>query len=314
MPGGYTLAYRIVDRQKSRVYYGEKKFTVAARGTPGLEGPLFFGAAKQVAKPDGTAPFQYFGAQLQPLAGDEQLRTEPLRLLYALEIPKQTSPDQHTEQPTEQPKEYSVEYVIADLLDRDARKIVKETIPLTEFRDGRLLKSKTIPLTSLPAGAYRVVITVRPGESETVLASTSAPIRLVDTSTPPDLYFLNSAKSTATPAGASYIRALEAMAVKDQPNAIRYMKEALDLDVANASAARYVVQNYFENRQYATIAGVYKKVGIKPFEGSAESLAQISLSFARTGDRKQARDILDTARALFPENAVLVATAKAVAN
>jgi hypothetical protein len=104
------------------------------------------------------------------------------------------------------------------------------------------------------------------------------------------------------------------MSAKDLPAVMRYMKQALDLDIANSSAARYLVQNYFEGRQFATITSVYKKVGIKPFEGSAESLAQISLSFARTGDSKQAQEILNTARALFPENAVLVATAKAVSS
>jgi len=92
------------------------------------------------------------------------------------------------------------------------------------------------------------------------------------------------------------------------------MKQALDLDIANSSAARYLVQSYFEAREFATITSLYKKVGIKPFEASAESMAQISLSFARTGDSKQAQEILNTARALFPENAVLVATAKAVSS
>jgi GWxTD domain-containing protein len=303
MPGSYTLEFRITDRQKSRVYLGEKKFTVGLPGAAGVAGPLFFSAAKQVEKPDGTAPFQYFGAQFDPLAGDEQVRTEPLRVLYALEVPKGDSATQ----------EYTVEYLIAHLQDREARKTVKETIPLSAFKDGRLMKSKTIPLTDLPAGAYRMVISVHAGASESVLVSSSLPIRLVDTTSSPALFFLDGARRTAAPAGASYIRALESIASKDQPNAMRYMKQALDLDVANVSAARYLVQNYFETREYATIAAVYKKAGIKAFEGSAESLAQISLSFARTGDRKQAKDILDTARALFPENAVLVATAKAFA-
>ncbi|HWE53479.1 MAG TPA: GWxTD domain-containing protein [Bryobacteraceae bacterium] len=302
MPGSYTLEFRITDHQKSRVYLGEKKFTVGQSGVAGVAGPLFFAAAKQVEKPDGAAPFQYFGAQFDPLAGDEQVRTEPLRVLYALEVPKQT------------PQEYTIEYLIAHVVDREARKVVKETIQPAAFRDGRLMKSKTIPLTDLPSGSYRVVISVHAGASEAVLASSSMPIRLVDSTVSPALFFLNSARTTAAPAGASYIRALEAIASKDQPNAMRYMKQALDLDIANASAARYLVQNYFETKDYPAIDAIYKKAGIKPFEGSAESLAQISLSFARTGDRKQAKDILDTARALFPENAVLVATAKAVSN
>ena len=141
-----------------------------------------------------------------------------------------------------------------------------------------------------------------------------ASVRLVDSSAPLPLFFLDSARKSAVPAGASYIRALEAISSKDQPAATRYMKQALDLNPANESAARYPVQTYFETHEFSTITGLYRKPGIKPFEASAESLAQISLSFARTGDRRQAQEILNTARALFPENSLLVATAKAVSN
>ncbi len=303
MPGSYTLEFRILDRQKSRIFHGEKKFEVAAPGLSTLSGPLLFSGVKQTTPPDPAAPFQYFGVQFLPLAGADQLRSDPLRILYALDVPKQLAAG-----------DYTVEYLIAHLQDREARRSLKETIPVSEFHDGHLLKSKTIPLTDLLAGSYRVVVTIHAAESQAVLASASASIRLADTTDLRQLFFLDSARRTATPAGASYIRALEAISSKDKPGALRYMKQALDLNAANESAARYLVQSYFENRDFATITGLYRKTGIKPFEGNAESLAQISLSFARTGDRKQAQEILSTARALFPENALLAATSKAIVN
>ena len=306
MPGSYTLEFRIIDRQRSRIFHGEKKFTVGVPGAVTLTGPLLFSAAKQTPQPDAAAPFQYFGVQFQPLSAGDQVRTQPLRLLYSLDVPK------------DQP-EYTVEYLVAHLQDREARLSVKENIPSGEFREGHLLKSKTIPLGDLPAGSYRVVVTihgatVNGATSQAVLASSSLSVRLVDSSAPLPLFFLDSARKSAVPAGASYIRALEAISSKDQPAATRYMKQALDLNPANESAARYLVQTYFETHEFSTITGLYRKLGIKPFEASAESLAQISLSFARTGDRRQAQEILNTARALFPENSLLVATAKAVSN
>jgi len=300
MPGSYILEFHIVDHQKNRIFHGQKNFTVAAAGAVALNGPLLFSGVKTTTKGDPTAPFQYFGVQFQPLSDGDLVRTDPLRILYALQIPGTPA------------SEYSVEYLIAHLQDREARRIVKDAVPASEFREGRLLKSKTLPLADLPAGSYRVVITVREAGNQQILASSSVPVRLVDSDQPPPLFFLQSVLKTATPAGASYIRALEAISMRDKPSAIRYMKQALDLNAANDSAARYLVEAYFEQKDFGNIAGLYRKLGMKPFESSAESLAQISLSFARTGDRKQAQEILGTARTLFPENAALVATAKSL--
>ncbi len=74
MPGSYSLEFRIVDRQKARVYYGEKKFTVGKPGATSLAGPLFFSAAKQVTKPDGAAPSPVFRRTVPAAC---RRRTEP---------------------------------------------------------------------------------------------------------------------------------------------------------------------------------------------------------------------------------------------
>ena len=45
-------------------------------------------------------------------------------------------------------------------------------------------------------------------------------------------------------------------------------------------------------------------------KASAETLAQISVSFWQAGDAAHAREVLETARALFPKNSLLEATEK----
>jgi GWxTD domain-containing protein len=300
LPGNYKLEFRIVDREKSRVFRGEQKVSVGAPAAVSLEGPLLFSSANRVAQPDGLTPFQYFGVQFQPAANPSIPRSESLHLLYSLQLPPG------------QVQDCTVEYLVAHAQEHDSRVTVKDTIPAGTFRNGRLIQSKTIPLAGLIPGPYVIVVSVRSATGSAVLASSSTPARLGDEVETAPLYFLESARKTASPAGSSYIRALEAISWKDEPAALRYMKLALDADPGNAFASRYLVEKWFEAHQFTPVVSLYRKLGMKPFESSAESLAQISLSFARTGDRREAQAILTSARAIFPDNPLLLAVMNAV--
>jgi len=301
LPGKYRLECTIANRVTSRVYHGEKKFTVSALQNVVVSDPLIFSSANRVPKPDGTTPFQYFGVQFQPIINSEVSPSEPLRFLYTIDVP------------TTQPQAFLVDYLIAHAQERDSRLTVKDEIPFSEFRDGRLLKSKTIPLTGLLPGPYRMVITVRAAEGQAVLSSSTASVRIGEAVEHPALYLLDSTQTTASPAGSAYIRALEAVSWKDMPAALHYMQQAVNLNPGNASASQYLVEKWFETRQFNPVVALYHKIGLRPFESSAESLAQISLSCARSGDRREAQNILTAARALFPNNQILVAAAKVVA-
>jgi GWxTD domain-containing protein len=300
VPGSYKLECKIVDRSRSRIFHGERKFNVVAPATVAIAEPLLFSSGNRVTRPDSVAPFQYFGVQFQPFAGAEFPRSEPLRLLYTMQV----APGH--------PQDFSVEYLVAHAQEKESRLTVKDEIHASEFRDGRLLKSKTIPLTNLVPGPYRVVVTVRPLDGPAVLSAASLSVRLGEAANLAPLYFLESSRKTASPAGSSYIRALEAISFRDQPAAIRYMVQALDSNPGNTSAGQYLVETWFESRQFAPVVTLYRKLGMKPFEGSAESLAQISLSFARTGDRRGAQEILTTARSIYPDNSLLLAASKAI--
>jgi GWxTD domain-containing protein len=300
IPGSYKLEFRIVDRERSRVFHGEKKIVIPVSTNISLGEPLLFSSAGRVARPDSSAPFQYFGVQFQPVAAVEIARSEPIRLLYTLTAP------------VGQAQDFSVEYLIAHAQERESRLTVKEEVHAAEFRDGKLLKSKTIPLTGLVPGSYRVVITVRPLAGQAVIASSTVSARLSEAPEIAPLYFMESSRKTSSPAGASYIRALEAISLKDRPTAIHYMQQVLDANPENSLAGQYLVGALFETHQFAPVVNIYRKLGMKPFETSAESLAQISLSFARTGELRQAQDVLAAANSLFPDNALLRATSQAV--
>ncbi len=301
LPGEYKLEFRIVDKEKSRVFHGEKKIALPGPASTALYGPLLFSSADRVTQPDGAKPFQYFGVQFQPAINTALPRSEPLRLLFGLQVPASEVSD------------LTVEYFVAHAQQHESRVTLKDTISAKEFRDGRLLKSKTIPLTGLTPGPYSIAVTVRTATGA-VLTAASIPARLGDELQPDPLYFLDSARTTSSPAGSSYIRALEAISWKDEPAAMRFMKLAVDANPENAIASRYLVEMWFKKQQFASVVSLYRQIGMKSFETSAESLTRISLSLARTGDRSAAQQILASARSLFPDSPLLLAASRAVSN
>ena len=69
---------------------------------------------------------------------------------------------------------------------------------------------------------------------------------------------------------------------------------------------------YFRLKQYSDIARLYDCLGIALFEGSAEALAQISVSLWNQGDQNRASEVLQSARNSFPANSLVDAVARTV--
>ncbi|HLB90121.1 MAG TPA: hypothetical protein VJK29_20855, partial [Terriglobales bacterium] len=121
---------------------------------------------------------------------------------------------------------------------------------------------------------------------------------------------LANAHNVASRGVAAYIRALESISQKEQAAGIAYLRQSLEQNPANAFASQYLVQLYFGGRQFRPVTELYQHLGIDPFKASAETLAQICVSFWQAGDAAQAREVLETARALFPKNPLLEAAEK----
>jgi hypothetical protein len=90
------------------------------------------------------------------------------------------------------------------------------------------------------------------------------------------------------------------------------LRQALEQNPANTFASQYLVQLYFNRRQFAPIAELYKKLGMDAFKSSPVTLAQISLSFRQAGDATGARDVIVAAMGYFPDNPVVTATASSL--
>jgi TolA-binding protein len=200
-----------------------------------------------------------------------------------------------------------MEYTVASPLDKDARRSITEDVLHAEFKDGRLLKSKSIAVNDLDNGDYRLIVSLRQKGSREVLASSNTPLRISPDKSELPLYFMADTQALGKPGIAAYMRALEAVSQKDDAAAAGYFSQALDRNPSNTFAGQSLVQLYFNQRKYAPIADLYKRVGIGAFKSSPVTLAQIALSFRQSGDIEQARNVISAGLGLFPGNATLSA-------
>jgi GWxTD domain-containing protein len=300
IPGKYRLDVELHQNDSGKSFRGFQNLVVAGTDTVSISGPLLVSSVEQVSKPDGATPFQYFGSQFHPAVRRQFTSESQCRVLLQLTAPAPSA-------------DYEIEYVLAHTQLRDARRTITETVHASQFRNGRLLESKALPLGGLAEGDYRLVANVRRMDNpDVVAASTNTGFRLVANAGEATLYFDPNTRKLAQPGVASYIRALAALAQKDQSAATAYLRQAVDQNPANLFADTHLVDLYFRLKQYSDITRLYDKLGIMPFENSAEALAQISVSLWNQGDQNRAREVLQSARNSFPANPLVDAVAKTV--
>ncbi len=299
-PGSYKLSVQVTNRDAGQTFKGETDVTVGPTNKPSFSGPLVAGSIDRVARPSSFQPFEYFGVQFHPAARHEVHHPEPMHLLFELH------------QPMASTSGYQLEYIVANFQDKVGRRTITDDVKPEEFKDGRLLKSKSIAIADLEDGDYRLIVNLREAGSAQVIVSANMPLRIGPAQPEPPLYFSADSQGLARPGVAAYMRALEAISQKNDTSAQQYFRQALAQNPGNTFAGQYLVQLYFDHKQFAPIAELYKKLGIAAFKASPVTLAQIALSFRQTGDDAQARDILNAGLGYFPGNAVLTTASSTV--
>ena len=299
-PGSYKLVVEIANREAGQTYKGEVDVTAGAAAKASFSGPLLVDSIDRVARPNPLQPFQYFGVQFHPAARHEVNHPEPMRLLLELHSPAGAATG------------YQLEYIVANFQDKVGRRSILDDVKPEEFKDGRLLKSKSIAINDLENGDYRLIVNLRAAGSTEVLASANLPLRIQGDKSELPLYFAAASQALARPGVAAYMRALEAISQKNDAAALAYFQQALAQNPANTFAGQYLIQLYFDQKQFGPIEDLYKRLGIAAFKASPVTLAQIALSFRQTGDAAQARDVVTAGLGYFPGNPVLTAASSSV--
>jgi GWxTD domain-containing protein len=300
VPGKYNLKVQVTQRQAGKIYEAQRKIAVPAPNTLALNGPLLASAVRKAEKPDEGLPFVYYGVQFVPLAERSLTARTPLRLLFQVQVPEEDA------------RNYTMEYLIAHVQLREQRQDLKETIAAKDFQKGRFLKAKTISLASMAEGDYRMVVNLRAEGSAEIAASVNVPFHVFEEAENDRLYFLSNFRVSAKGGVAAYIRALESMAQKDRDRASEYMAMAVDQNPANQYADQLLVGLYFNSHKYDRVTALYEKMGLVAFRSAPETLAQISVSFWEAGKPAEARQVIQTARSLYPQDPVLTAAEKSM--
>jgi GWxTD domain-containing protein len=296
VPGKYTLQVQLISRQAGKIFESQRKIIVSPANAAALNGPLLAATVRPVPRPDADTPFQYYGVQFIPIVERKFPRSETMRVLFQIQLPAGASGN------------YSMEYVIAHAQLREQRVVLKETLQASEFQKGRLLKAKTIKISDLAEGDYRAVLTLRAEGGNIVLAASNVPFRITGEPANDRLYFLSNFRIAAKGGVAAYVRALESVAQQNREKASEYLAQAIEQNQSNAYAGQMLVGLYFNSRKYDCVTALYERMGLGAFRSAPESLAQISVSFWQAGNTAQARQVIQTARTLFPQDPLLEAT------
>ena len=299
-PGKYRLDVEIHQNQTSKNFRGSQNIVAGAPGAASIGELALVNSVEQAARPDGATPFQYFGSQFHPSPSRQFAAESALRVLFQLDAPPPAV-------------DYELEYLLAHTQLREARRTITDTIRAAQFRQGHLLTSKSLPLAGLPEGDYRLIVNARRLDNpDVVLASSNSGFHIVSNPSDAAMYIDPNTMKLAQPGVAAYIRALGALARKDENAATAYLRQSVDQNPANLFADAQIVELYYRLRQFPEIARLYDKLGVKPFESSAASLAEVSIGLWNAGQQERAREVLKSAQAAFPGDPLVGALAKTV--
>jgi GWxTD domain-containing protein len=289
--GRYKLEIQVTQQSTGQTYRGERTLATVPAGKPELGAPLLAVDVRQAAAPNPTAPLQFFGVQFHPAVQGRFLKTDSMRLLYQVQVPEAAA--------------YDVEYVVASPQDRSSRSTFSDTIPAESFANGRYLKSRTIALAEMPLGDYRLIMNLRKAGTTQVLASHNVGFRIEAERSSPELYFAGSSQKLNSPGLASYLRALAAMAQKDDASAERYLRSAVKQAGVNPTYAAPLVNLYFRRKSWGDVASLYGQ-SAKPdaWLASPQLASQVAISLWNAGQKQQAEQLLAAARPRFAKEAV----------
>lgn len=296
VPGGYRLEIEVANREAGRSWKFERAVEV---GGTALTQPLLARSAQPVRQADGATPFQYFGVQFVPAVDRALTQRDSLRVLFQINTAESGR------------RNYELEYVVAHLQDRNLRRTFTDTVSAEEFRKGRLLKARTVELGEFELGEYRLVVNLRERGAPQVAASANVGFRVRETRGEPKLYVAGSG-SAMQPAVTAYLRALACLGQKDTTRAAEYLRRAVETGASNGNAVRLLASLYFHGGRHEGVTSLYRRAGVRPFAAYPDSLAQVVLSLAQTGEADTAALLLADARRRFPDDAILATAARQV--
>src|SRR5579872_114040 len=303
-PGKYHLEFILTDWEHKKALQASRDVVVPEISGSAviISGVLPFASVKQ-AEPgsDLDAPFTIGGLKFVPLGTNPLVlaQDEPMQVTYQVWARPQ-DPATYSDQ------KMTVEYAVGRPAVPGAAVKVSEEIAKNQFDpSGSMVSGKKLPLAGAPTGNYMLSVSIdQPGAPQSAFIMfnytvTTEPVtRDVWDLTDPAL------EKDAASGLMDRERALCLLSLGQQDESRAWFRRALQRNHADEISRSRLVDAYYARKDYAAILSLYKDVGITE-QSDADTILRIAESFGRSGGRRDAISLLESALVTRDDNGPL---------
>jgi len=294
-PGKYKLEFLLTNVLKKTTFKTEKDVTIPEPPKSGLQvGDVvpFISAEGIPPGEAGLLPFNFGDVKFVPyVAPDMSVNPgQDLQVFYQIWAPR-------SDPAAYKGKMLTVDYAYGQPGLAGSARTIHDQVQKEQFdAGGSLLNGKKIPAADLPAGNYRMAITVTDPETHAkavgsmnfrVLSSAAAPNAAWDV-TDPEL------AKYVTSGAADFDRGLAYLAAGNQATAAEHFRGSLEKNPNNELVRARLVEFYFGQQNFAQVAKLYDHIPVTK-DTAEDTLLRVADSLDKTGNVKQAAAFLETA-------------------
>lgn len=295
-PGKYKLEFLLTNVLKKTTFKTEKDVTIPEAPKSGLAvaDVVPFISAESVPQTEaGLMPFNFGDVKFTPYVAPD-LSVNPgqdMQIFYQIWAPA-------VDPASYKGKYLSVDYTYGTLQSAaGSTKTIHDQVQKEQFdTGGSLLNGKKIPTSDIPAGNYRMNITVSDPETHArtstafnfrVLSNSGAPTSAWDVTDPELARYVTSG-------GADFDRGLAYLAAGNQAAAAEHFRSSLEKNPNNELVRARLVEYYFGQQNFAQVAKLYDHIPVTK-ETQEDTVLRVADSLDKTGNLKQAADFLESA-------------------
>jgi GWxTD domain-containing protein len=303
-PGKYKLELVLTNLLNKTAFTAERDVVVPAppQDAFALTDVVAFSQAKQV-EPSKAAllPFTSGGVNFTPYVGPELnlLPGEDLKVFYQIWLPPTPSEKLAG-------KKLLVDYAYGRPGLSGSAQTIHEELSKDQFDlGGAMINGKKIPTVDLPAGNYRMAITVTDPETQQKrFASLSFHI-VSEQASPLDAWDAYDDLADYVKTGqAEYERGLSYLFTGDQQQAAAWFAKAVKRNPGNDLARARLADFYFSQREFARVVELYSQMVVTA-QTEEETILNVADSFDKIGNTKKAANVVESALTVKPTSGPL---------
>ncbi len=306
IPGKYKIEFLLSNKLAQTGYQAARDVVVPEPAATGLRVSdlIQFSKAEQIGQQSAVVPFSVAGVKFMPQVGEQQslIAGQDLNIMYQLWAPP-ADPRSHTGQ------KLQVEYTFGRPgVSGDSKSFKKEEVSREQFDShGSLTSGTKLSTTDLPAGNYRLVVTViEPETQQKVFASTNFRVSDATQAAPAwDVYDEDAAKATQKGVPESQ-RALLYLSKGEPDHALTWLQTAVSKNPSDEDVRSRLATIYFEKANYAGVVALYPNANVTRATDESAAL-HLADSLAKTGQTKKAAEVIEAVLSMRSPSAPLYA-------